>query len=101
MRIFGEKRAVQIGAKGITIRGSFAVIFGIVAVTFQHFAQRLCRAEVGTPAMIFKAYQCTAVPLNGDVAYTAWDVGPFVDGPGVEDAESAHIWAAGRPVIVG
>src|SRR5450759_1677061 len=101
MRVFGEKRAVQIGAKGIAIHGSFTMIFGIVAVTFQPFAQRLCRAEVGTPAMVFKAYQRAAVPLNGDVADTAWDGGSFVDGPGVEDAQAAHIGAAGRSVIVG
>ena len=92
---------MQIGAKGIAIHSSFAMIFGIVAVTFQHLAQGLCCAEIGAPAVIFKTYQRTAVPLNGDVANTAWDVGPFMDSPGVEDAQAAHIGAAGRPVIVG
>ncbi len=32
---------MQIGAKSIAIHGSFAVIFGIIAVTFQHLSQRL------------------------------------------------------------
>src|SRR5579885_2413982 len=76
------------------------MVFRIVAIALEDAPQRPGRSQVGAPAMIFKTHQRTAVPTDGNVADAAWRARPFMDGPGIEDAEAAHIGSIGRAIIM-
>src|SRR5579884_1814170 len=68
MGILRQKRAVHVCTVGITIHGPFAVILCIIAVSFQHPAQRFGRTQVGAPAVVLEANQRASIPTDRHIS---------------------------------
>ena len=56
MGIFGKKRAVKIGTYYIFIENPLITVFPVVAMPVKHPAKRLVVSDIGSPSVIFKAY---------------------------------------------
>jgi hypothetical protein len=100
VRIFGQKRAVEIGTESIMIDGPFSVVFSIIAVAFEDTTERFGCTQVGATTVIFEANQSAIIPTESDIADTTWDVRAFMNGPGIEDAEAAHIGSFCGSIVV-
>ena len=55
--IFGQKWAVQIGAKTVFVPGSFEAVLAVVAKTFDNLSQGSSWVEKSIARVVFKAYQ--------------------------------------------
>src|SRR5437763_5982991 len=99
MRIFRKKRSMQVGTIYGAVPGSLKSILTVIAVAYNHFAQRLYSgSEKCFPAVIFKTNQRkTSVIFDDDITNHAPISGNSV---GIDQRNPAQLRSFVRAVIM-